>query len=373
GAGLPRLGSDIARNVLISGYMGVDFFFVLSGFLLFLPVAARGRFPDVRSYALRRAARILPAYYIALGATLALLLFLTRGHANPALTRHDLALNVVLHTTFLQHSLGNALVLAEGLGVNGALWTLSIEVFFYMGLPLIAVRYCRRPFVGLGIALVIAALWRVGSAHLLIPTPPLAGLRAPALARLILVTQIPTYFAHFGFGMTAAWLFVRMRRSRVAGRPWLVAVQVAALGGMIVGMELAGHRDMTGTAGALDHWSSTTPIAFGFAVLLLATALAPRWAQSPFANPVSRWLGDISYGAYLWHLLFIEFALVALHWTPAQTTGSFVRMFGFTLAGSLLAGWASFVLIERPSIAWARRRSNLREDRVLPVQDAAAP
>src|SRR6266446_4672214 len=78
GAGLPPLGSDLLRNYLVAGFVGVDFFLVLSGFLLFLPVAAaRGRFGDVRSYALRRVTRILPAYYGALVATGGLLLFLS--------------------------------------------------------------------------------------------------------------------------------------------------------------------------------------------------------------------------------------------------------------------------------------------------------
>src|ERR1700716_4093983 len=40
GAGLPLLGSDLIRNYLAAGFVGVDFFLLLSGFLLFLPVAA---------------------------------------------------------------------------------------------------------------------------------------------------------------------------------------------------------------------------------------------------------------------------------------------------------------------------------------------
>src|SRR5207253_956983 len=92
GAGLPPLGSDLLRNYLLAGFVGVDFFLVLSGFLLFLPVAAaRGGFGDLRSYPLRRVPRILPAYYAALVAAVGLLLFLRRTKAY-GLTRHNIAL-----------------------------------------------------------------------------------------------------------------------------------------------------------------------------------------------------------------------------------------------------------------------------------------
>jgi len=357
GAGLPPLGSDLLRNYLVAGFVGVDFFLVLSGFLLFLPVAAaRGRFGDVRSYALRRVTRILPAYYVALVATVGLLLFLSRTKAY-GLTRHNLVLNLALHATFLQHNAGSALGLPEGFGINGAVWTLSIEALFYLLLPLVAVRFFRRPVLGLGLGLGIAAVWRLAVAHSTLHVASLPGVATAGATRLILITQFPSFAGHFALGMMAAWLFVKMRRSRFAGSPWTVVLQVVGLSGIILSMELIGHRDLAKTAGPLDHWTTTTPLALSFAVLLLATALAPRWAQWPVTNRVARRLGDISYGIYLSHLLFVELALTALHFFPAGNLVAFLRMVGFVVTGSLLLGWASFVWVERPLTRWARRRS----------------
>ncbi len=54
-SGRPPLDQGIIRSVLVSGYMGVDFFFVISGFVLFLPaVTNKGRLGNLRSYAERR-------------------------------------------------------------------------------------------------------------------------------------------------------------------------------------------------------------------------------------------------------------------------------------------------------------------------------
>ncbi len=267
GAGLPPLGSDLLRNYLVAGFVGVDFFLVLSGFLLFLPAAARGRFGDVRSYALRRITRILPAYYVALVATVGLLLFLSGTRAY-GLTRHNLALNLLLHATFLQHNLGAALGLPEGFGINGAVWTLSIEALFYAILPLVAVRFFRRPVIGLGLGLAIAAAWRLAVAHSTLHVASLPGVATPGATRVILITQFPSFAGHFALGMMAAWLFVRMRRSRFAGSPWTVVLQVLGLSGIILSMELLGHRDLAKTAGPLDHWTQPPAVRGACAHLL---------------------------------------------------------------------------------------------------------
>jgi peptidoglycan/LPS O-acetylase OafA/YrhL len=77
----------------------------------------------------------------------------------------------------------------------------------------------------------------------------------------------------------------------------------------------------------------------------------------PVTNPVARRLGDISYGVYLSHLLFVELALTSLHFFPAANLTAFLRMVAFVGGGSVLVGWASFVWVERPLTRWARRRS----------------
>jgi peptidoglycan/LPS O-acetylase OafA/YrhL len=361
-AGLPRLHSPLVRDILAAGYMGVDFFFVLSGFLLFLPVAsAGGKFGSVKSYSLRRVARILPAYYLALLVTqLFDPLFVKVPRGYPVTSLRGLE-SLLLHATFLQHSVGLSLGFSEGFGINGAVWTLSIEALFYLILPLVAVRYFRHPFWGLAGALVLAMGWRVASSHLWLPLPHLPVLMQPKLAKLVLITQFPTYVAHFALGMTAAWIFVRLRRDRVVVPAWfLVAAQAVALTGIIWAMASAGGGDIAGTTGPLHNWAATTPVAMCFAVLLLSTALAPPWAQFPVRNRAVRRLGDISYGAYLWHLLFIGFALQTLHWVPDGTNSDFARMFAFAFAGALAAGWASYRFIEQPAIRWARRRSRSR-------------
>lgn len=367
-AGLPRLHSNLVRDIVASGYIGVDFFFVLSGFLLFLPVAAAaGTFGSVKAYALRRAARILPAYYLVLVVTQLFDALLVKVPLDYPLYSGRGLESLMLHATFLQHSVGLSLGFSEGFGVNGVVWTLSIEAVFYVVLPIVALRYFRHPFLGLLAALGLAIVWRVASSHLWIPLPHLAGLTHPAFTKEILVTQFPNYLAHFAAGMTAAWIFVWLRRERLVVPAWVcVGTQAVALSALVWLLASAGAHNIARTAGPLDNWTATTPVAFVFALLLLATALAPPWARFPVSNPVVRRFGDISYGVYLWHLIFVGFALQSLHWVPDGTNGDFLRMFAFTLVGSCVAGWLSYAFLEQPILRWARRRSRQREADAAP-------
>lgn len=357
GSGRPELGDGFLRNVMLSGYMGVDFFFVLSGFLLFLPtVKANGRFGDVRAYLVRRGARILPAYYIALGVGLLIFPLLTTADIDLPLESADGLASFLLHLTLLQHSVGLLLGFPEGFHINGGIWTLALEGCFYLLLPLFAARYFRHPWRWLAACLGASMIWKYAVINLAVFGEYSSG----SSLRLTLITQFPTYLAHFGGGMTAAWLLVRLgNHPSYPSRRWIaVPVQVLALAAIGWGMSRAGARDIAGSAGLFDHWSRTTLVAGAFAVLLLATALAPAWSQLPFANPVSRKLGQVSYGIYLWHLPLIGFALTTLDFTPDATTGAFWRLLGFVLVGSVILGLASFRLVEKPAIDWARRRNH---------------
>ncbi len=359
GAGLPALGGRFLRNVFDAGYVGVDFFFVISGFVLFLPtVLAGGRFGNIRAYGLRRAARIVPAYYVVLIAAVVLQPLLTASPADLPWNGRTGAVSFLLHLSFLQHGLGVLRGYPEGFGVVGVIWTLTLEATFYVVLPLVASWYFRHPLVGFAIALAASVAWKLSVVHASFSVVGLPRTSSPALLRLVLVTQFPTYLAQFAAGMTAAWLFVKWRSVVKPWVPWVaVGVQVAAVGAIVLGMRNAGIRTMTATGGGYDQWTATLPIALPFAVLVLATVLAPRWAQSPLTNPAARGLGDVSYGIYLWHTMIIAFVFVTLGFSGNGTTGAFLTLLAVTLVASIGLGTLSLWLVERPCISWARRWS----------------
>ena len=320
--GGPLLGGGGA--VLSGGFLAIDLFFVLSAFVLTLPAARTGSFGSWRDYALRRAARIVPAYY----AALAIALVLFHPLAGPAADRRPPTADAVLaHLSFLQvearllPSYDGAL----GFRVDPPLWTMSVEVAFYAVLPLVILGFLRRPVLWLLIAVAATVALRglvLGLAH---------GSTEDRLLSLP-----PMYAADFAAGMAGAWLYAR----GVTIRGWMIAGAVlAALA--VLWASGAPTADAARLGARQSLWLAVaTPAAFGALVL---TATGARWAD----NPLARWLGKVSFGVFLFHFMVMLLLVNAL-----GVERDFAIVLPLGLAGSVAAGYASWRLIEEP----ARRR-----------------
>ncbi len=168
---------DVRNRLVLAGGFGVDLFFVLSGYLLFWPFAraafVTGEKLDLRRYAVNRALRILPLYYV----VIAVLLVLQHGGGSA----HQWLRFATFTQNFDNSTLGT---------VDFPMWSLAVEMEFYLALPLIAwavIRPARgslgRSAAGLGVLFAAslalrqtvvwghtdsgAALWRGSLASLL--------------------------------------------------------------------------------------------------------------------------------------------------------------------------------------------------------------
>ncbi|MGH2783132.1 MAG: acyltransferase family protein, partial [Thermoleophilaceae bacterium] len=212
----------LPRALLTSGFMSLDLLFLISGFVMFLPVAARGSLGDLRAFAIRRVARIAPAYYISLLALIALWPLLTTGPvAGPSPWE---PLPLLWHVLFLHNEAALAYpAYFPGFGVNPALWTLSVEMIFYLLLAAVAGAYLRRPWLGLALGIAITVVWRIALDP---PDDHFQNAFAPSDLHLIW-KQFPLFAVDFAAGMTAAWALVRLRRGVAAERARRLAVPVA--------------------------------------------------------------------------------------------------------------------------------------------------
>ena len=355
------LDGGVLRSIFVTSYMGVDMLFIVSGFVLFLPVVVDGTIGDHRKYALRRAARIVPAFYAALVLSYAVSSVVGGSRLGPgAWLSHALFFHAQSHD-----------VSKVGFGINGAMWTMSVEVLFYIALPLVAAWYRRRPFLGLVLAFAGAEIW-----HLL-------TLNLPALvantgitwagteqAQLRMALAFPGYLPQFATGMTAAWMFVRLREHRERSASHAVLAQAAAFTGALAIAYLRGWEGAGNLAGPFDHWVKTADRTFFFGVLVLATALATTRTQWLWANPVSRTLGRISYGTYLAHLPIIALVIPALGLHVRTSSNmDFFMLSAAVVPLAILAGSLSYRYLEEPFRRWARRSSRQRASRRGPTED----
>jgi peptidoglycan/LPS O-acetylase OafA/YrhL len=334
-------GSDSAVGRLAAGLLpnGIYLLFLISGFVMYLPTAARGRFGNVRAYALRRVARIVPAYYL----SLAILLVFWPAFVAPGMIEYPSAANVVAHLTFLFQPL--ALIddtkFVAGFALNAPVWTLPVEAMFYLVLPLAAVPFWRHPVWGLAIALGSAIAWRLATDE---------------------INQFPFWIGALTAGMAAAQGYVRLQelQERERFRTVALGAQLLALAALVALAWVAGGQSVVG--GRLSYLvsirsipiSTLFPLVLG--VLVLATAYAPRYTSWPVTNRAARWVGDRSYGVYVIHALVVRYIILHV-FRPDRTGGlpEFVKWLVVVGSVSLVYGWASYRFVELPIRLWARR------------------
>jgi peptidoglycan/LPS O-acetylase OafA/YrhL len=345
---VPR--SHFLAAIRMSSFFSIEFLFVVSGFLLFLPVAAKGGFGSVRTYAIKRAARIMPAYVVSLLVTWIVALWI--GH--PSLPLNDPEVFAV-HMVFAQQQFN-----VSGFGINEVYWYLSLIVIFYALLPLVADRYLRHPLLGLAAALTIVAGWRI--------------ILADHLTYLEFI-QFPLFVGDFAIGMTGAWLFMRVWRSPARERVPGISARVALVGtvALFTMLYLVGRERLNAEIFFFGEpvWLALA-VPATFAVVMGATALAPEWMQWPLSNRVARWVGSVSYGVFLYHVLVLHLTVRALGVTVHDhRTTTVLLLTAVVVPVSLFIGWLSLRFVEQPVVTRARAYARGRGGPSHPVPHGA--
>jgi peptidoglycan/LPS O-acetylase OafA/YrhL len=353
--------ATVPKALLASTFLALDVLFFVSGFVLFLPVVIAGGMGDLRSYAIRRFARLAPAFYVSL-VVLAIAAPLLEPDRHPPFPPVD-AGTVLSHVFFVQMEASIPYsTFVPGFGLNGPVWTLAIDVIFYALLPLVAGFWLRRPFLGFVLAAAVAAGWTLA-------LDPGDGYFKHALApsdRYLIWHQAPLFLADCAAGMTAAWCFVKLRGSpRVTppgGRRATTAVALAS-GALlvalwyVVGHSLTDSRDPLVLAGARFHEAAwlrvLVPAVLG--VFAVSVSLGPGWLRLPLANPLARRLADVSYSIYLYHVMVLHFCVFTLGLDRGGTRGDVLTLGVVALAITLAIAWVSYLLVERPGRRFGRR------------------
>jgi peptidoglycan/LPS O-acetylase OafA/YrhL len=345
----------------------IDAFFIISGFVLFLPIVVRGgSFGDVRSFAIGRAVRLLPAYWLSLAVLVALIatvppdpLASVTGSASVD------APNALLHLGALQtpaRLFDNDL--AIGFGVNGPLWMISVIAGFYVILPFVARQYFRHPLLGLAIAAAVTLGWKEAVLHLGGLFQALGQPSSPSwLIRLIATDQFPGWAFSFALGMTGAWAYVRFaeRRPPEAVARLAVIVAAVALPVYAVFAYLYGHYSVDVFPQLFGSWARSFPLttmgnSLSRAVLMAAIAVGPLWMQRPFVNRPVRRLSNLSYSLYLIHFVVAIYVGLELLDLPTNGTPATIALwFAVVLPLSLGYAYLASRFVERPAVAWGRR------------------
>lgn len=343
--------------------IGVAIFFLLSGFLLFRRWSSRAMdgqpAPRTRTYLRRRFWRILPAFWVVV---LVVFLVLPTVDATPV--------QILTNFTLVQ-------MYGEGWQVFGLtqMWSLGVEAVFYLFLPIAGWLVARRGRGDVARSTnwqltVLGSLFVVGVAFTALRTI------GPLRSQLGAGFWLPGFLDWFAIGMLAALVQVRLTKGQAPR--WMIRLRdlaadptsclILTLGlFLIAATPLAGSYTLLGndpTGELIRHL--IYPITAFFFLLpgFLADTGQGLWLRF-LHHPAMQFLGMISYGIFLWHLLVRD--LLAYYLGINDFSGGIAWMLPLTVAITIMIAYLSWIIIERPCIAyshgpglrtrWRRRRA----------------
>ena len=376
---VPQSTPSLIRALAFTGDTGVTLFFILSGFLLFLPYAKPllfndGPWPSVRQFYLRRALRILPVYYL----SLILMVFIF----HPEYLRTDHLRQWLLFLTMFMDSSTTTYK-----QINGPFWTLAVEWQFYLLLPWIALamswlikqQSLKRRFLTLTLCLGILAAWGILTRflglyltdshqtngallhtfiHYILPLiygPPTSGLHGKFLEDFAVGMFVSSLYVlaqrlhkehrlHLIMRKSSPWLFMFALSLFTLLAMWKLNTSQPHTLSIFDGLNSV-YSGVAEFCFALSYGSFVTSIIFGY-----------QWLRQPFEWRPLRWIGILSYSIYMWHLFLLGTLISNIASSlPTMPNPVFYSLYwlGFFLIVVPLA-FLFFLFIEKPGMRLGR-------------------
>jgi peptidoglycan/LPS O-acetylase OafA/YrhL len=313
----------VLRDIRAGGFIGVSFFFVLSGFVLaynYEGVRAAG-VSWVRRFAVARAARIYPVYVLSLAIMVPVDFWNSWAQTNFGHAILHTGLGLALTLTMIQSWLPG-----HSQSINPPAWSLSDEAFFYLIFPML-LGFLARVRTLRTICLLAVGVFILQLAAVLLLAPYFGAD----------VSFPPARLAEFFAGVVGGLIFLRYRWR--FSSTWAVLLFGVSVGLIVFAMSL---RDRV--PGVFTYGGGLTPL---FAATVFMLAVVSSRIPTFWAGRGSVFLGEASYALYLLHVPVFAWVAIVLR---APATGPQFNVGGFIIYLTLVIALSAAVYqwFERP-------------------------
>jgi peptidoglycan/LPS O-acetylase OafA/YrhL len=319
---------------LTGGYVGVDVFFVISGFLITSHLdkeIVRTSRVRLGTFYARRVRRLLPAAFLVLGFSIVAAYFLLPYPRWTANAWESFAAASYWENWLLAGKSVNYSAQNEAASLVQHYWSLSVEEQFYLFWPLLLIGFFkigRRRWVVLGVAILGVVSFAL-SVYYTIATP----------SQAYFITPVRVWEFAIGAGVALASMKLVLPR---------VAAELAAFAGLAM---------IITTAFLYDHhtafpgYLAMIPAAGTGLVIMSGLRPGRQWHTAVTASRPVQFIGGISYSLYLWHWPFLLLAPFALSGLLDKGKLSTPWLLGL-LALSMVVAWVSKVVVEDHGMSW---------------------
>ena len=265
------------------GFVFVDLLVFLSAFCNFYPyvrqvILGEGDWPDTKTFFIKRVARIFPSYYLAVIVTFIVELFV-HSYDDKAFMIKDL----LTHLTFTSSIFPSTFLESH---IDAVLWTVEMEVLFYLLIPLLAKLYKKFPEATYIIMMLVSFI----SINVIVNSD--VEVRA-------FVNHPLTFFCMYANGFLTCALYVTLKKSIKETRytKLLCTFIAIAFFPLMTGI----LNGFNGVDLSFYQLKSRVVLSFVFGVFTISLCMSHELLKTVFSNPIVRGFCVISYNLYIWH------------------------------------------------------------------------
>ncbi len=325
---IPVIGKISLDWIPRNGAILVDMMILLSGFCLFLPYAKEmvygTKTASTKEFYIKRIARIFPSYFLCVAICLFCFALPLNEYSNSGFIVKDLLAKIFFVSNFSLDTL-------FGTKLNGALWTVCVEVQFYILFPFIAKLFQKKPIVTYSVMALIG-----------IVSCGLISINSATISTWLYAHNSFTYFCVFANGMLGAWMYIALTKNLKQSRLLdIISVLLVILGLYL--FKLMCHSRMQ--CEDIYKWQTDNRFSLSLVYLLIVFSIlmGQRFFNFLLGNKIMKFLAGISYNLYIWHqyisVKLKEFRIPYWEGTvPPNQTNDTVWMWKYLL----ICIWVSF-------------------------------